>query len=143
MSGVQPRGGRLKGDFYWMAIGFSGWGNTDAQYTPIGGNLLSTTETDVDTPMDFPAILRLMRVTITQNDRTTTGGVIAFRRNAATPVGASLTIAATTTGQNVTGTLAIPLAVNDLVDIMYDGTNAGAATTIAGVIWLYIQRVVE
>lgn len=143
MSSIRPRGGRKQGDFFYLAGGFTGFGNGTLYFSPFMAPALaaesSSTETAVDISNDFKFLLRRVRVNIMAN-AVSGASVIAFRRNAATPTGASVTFASTVTGQSTSGVLSHAIEVGDLINFMVDVTDA-AADTITGTVYALCERV--
>ena len=103
-------------------------------------NLEQATEANSQITMDFPFLIRRMRVFVTANTLTTAPAIVGIRVNAVTRASVSVTAAAN--GEFATGTLTIPVVVGDLVNYIVDSTGAGG-TDVDVLIYLYIQRVVE
>lgn len=140
MSGIQPRGGRFKGDFFLIALARSGQGNTGADvFVPLFGIASTTTEADAAVTMDFPFLIRRLRVVVTTN--ALTGDlVVGFRVNGATVV--SRTISTTAVGESASAVISAPVQSGDTANWIVNATD-GAANTANYAAYLVCQRVAE
>jgi hypothetical protein len=141
MSGLQPRGGKLSGDFFIIsAQETSIAANTTRYLAPFSNNYEQATESDAQVTADFDFTVRKMRVFVIANT-VTADSTVSVRRNGANIIGSQVTIPNATNGEFVANALSQKVALGDTFNFRVAAGATG--TDIDVLIYLYCQRVID